>query len=440
MTNQHAEAAESGSSILRRTLQAAIAEAAAVDVKLTLKDLTVLAPQNDPFRVDTPARHRDGEWLAITARELGLGDRVIHLRGLHYMVLGWPKPDGSPYINDDEHWEWLQGDCAKAARFLGYLPFGQIFDRRASAPVVQEYTRAEPKPFLNVGIEVEIPDADDILPKLGVDGFQGVQPYHLVMFAEKSSLDPILSPLAQEYGADLYLATGEISDSHLHRMAVSAVNDTRPMVVLCFSDADPSGWQMPVSIARKLQAFKTLLPAMPDFEVRRVALTPSMVRQYGLPSTPLKETEKRADKWRAATGTEQTEIDALAALQPELMREIALDAITPFYDHGLDRRVDEARRAWFSEALDLINRQLDGERLFGIREQATRRLGEMQRQIDELNGQLRIDVDDFDLPPIAIPVARTEGSTESPLIDSRLPFADQCQRLIDSKAYIGGER
>lgn len=26
----------------------------------SLKDLTVLAPQNDPFRVDTPARHRDG--------------------------------------------------------------------------------------------------------------------------------------------------------------------------------------------------------------------------------------------------------------------------------------------------------------------------------------------------------------------------------------------
>lgn len=50
-----------------------------------MKDLTVLAPQNDPFRVDTPADHRDGAGLATTARELGLGDRKIHLRGLHYM-------------------------------------------------------------------------------------------------------------------------------------------------------------------------------------------------------------------------------------------------------------------------------------------------------------------------------------------------------------------
>jgi hypothetical protein len=37
-----------------------------------LKDLTVLAPQNDPFRRDTSAGHRDGRWLAERAAELGL--------------------------------------------------------------------------------------------------------------------------------------------------------------------------------------------------------------------------------------------------------------------------------------------------------------------------------------------------------------------------------
>jgi hypothetical protein len=30
---------------------------------LSMKDLTVLAVGNDPFRIDTPAGHRDGEWL-----------------------------------------------------------------------------------------------------------------------------------------------------------------------------------------------------------------------------------------------------------------------------------------------------------------------------------------------------------------------------------------
>jgi hypothetical protein len=35
---------------------------------------------------------------------------------------------------------------------------------------------------------------------------------------------------------------------------------------------------------------------------------------FGLPSTPLKTTEKRAGDWLAAMRCEQTEIDALAAL------------------------------------------------------------------------------------------------------------------------------
>ncbi|HEY3034859.1 MAG TPA: hypothetical protein VGJ54_09390, partial [Streptosporangiaceae bacterium] len=110
--------AGNSASPLRAALDKVIAEQGC-----SLKDLTVLAPQNDPFRVDTPARHRDGEWLAITARDLGLGDRRIHLRSLHYMVIGRPKPDGTPYRNTDADWLWLQGDAAKAARFLGYIPF-----------------------------------------------------------------------------------------------------------------------------------------------------------------------------------------------------------------------------------------------------------------------------------------------------------------------------
>ena len=36
----------------------------------------------------------------------------------------------------------------------------------------------------------------------------------------------------------------------------SAARDGRPMVVFYFSDCDPSGWQMPVSLYRKLQALK----------------------------------------------------------------------------------------------------------------------------------------------------------------------------------------
>lgn len=419
-----------GLSPLRSTLGAAAAETGC-----PLKALTVLAPQNDPFRIDTPARHRDGEWLAITARELGLGTRRIHLRGLHYMVLGRPKPDGVPYANTDDDWDWLQGDAGKAARWLGYIPFEQITDQRNAEPLVREFSQPQPWPHLTAGIGVDLPRAADIMPELSLEDFDGVQPYHLVIVGEKSSLAEVLGPVAETYQADLYLPTGEPSDSMLHRMAAAAASDGRPMVVAYFSDADPAGWTMPLSVSRKLQALKVLLPGMPDFEVYRVALTPAQVREYGLPSTPLKETEKRADKWRTAMGVEQTEIDALASLRPDLLRQIATTALDPFYDWTLSRRVMEARAQWMDEALGVINRDLDGGRLARIRAEAEAQLAAMREQIAAINDQLQIDADDFDLPPIHVPEAQASGHNGLPLLDSRWPFAEQCRRLIESKTY-----
>ena len=77
------------------------------------------------------------------------------------------------------------------------------------------------------------------------------------------------------------------------------------------------------------------------FEVVPVALNVDQVRELALPSTPLKETEKRADRWREAFGVEQTEIDALATLQPDTLREIVERAFDPYFDDTLEDRVSE---------------------------------------------------------------------------------------------------
>jgi hypothetical protein len=424
---------------LRAVLDTEITAAAAAGTKLSMKALTVLAPQNDPFRVDTPKGHELGRWLGDAVARLD-PDKRIHLRGLHYAISNawhpYPKPDGTTYLNDDKNWEWLQGKCAKAARFLGYVPFERIFDKRAGAPIVREFSTPEPTPYLTFPLDVTLPDPGDVIPKLGVFEFEGVQPYHLVLYGEKSSLDETLAPIAREYKADLYLETGEISDSHLYEIAASAVDDGRPLVVLTFSDCDPAGWQMPISISRKLQALKVLLPGMPEFEVHRVTVTPNQVQEYGLPYTPLKDSEKRADSWQQETGVAQTETDALSEeARPGLLRQITIEAIKPFYDETLDRRVAEAKTSWIGEAIEVIDRDLDSARLSVLRAQAARKLTEMQQQIQELSDQLRIDVDDFDLPPIDVPRAVLDREPEIPLIDSRRPFADQCRRLIGSKSY-----
>lgn len=415
---------------LRLVLESAMAEHG-----LSMKDLTVLDKATDPFRVDTPAGHRDGRWFADAVDDLGYRGRTIHLRGMHYMLLSRVKPDGTAYENTAKDWQWLVGGPGKAARFLAYVPFESIIDQRNAPPVIREFREFEPEAYLTVGINVRLPRADEIKPTLGLFDFTGVQPYRIVFVGEKSSLDSVLGPVAESYGADLYLPTGYMSDTMAHRLASTAADDGRPLAVLYFADCDPAGWHMPIEVGRKLQAFKALSFPNLEFEVHRVGLTPDQVRAYDLPSTPLKATEARAGAWLDATGVEQTEIDALASLRPDLLRDIAHEAVRPFYDATLDRRVGLARQDWIHRAQEMLADQLDAERLRNVQEQAGRKLSEMREQIAELNDQLRIDTSGLDLPPIEVPLAESGGGVLTPLIDSRWSFVEQCARLRESKGY-----
>jgi hypothetical protein len=109
-------------------------------------------------------------------------------------------------------------------------------------------------------------------------------------------------------GGELLLPTGEISDTLIYELAARCALDPRPSVILYFSDFDPSGYQMPISVSRKLQALHDL--SYPDLKIQfhQVALTLAQVRELGLPSTPLKATEKRAGPWIEALQHEQREI------------------------------------------------------------------------------------------------------------------------------------
>ena len=75
-----------------------------------------------------------------------------------------------------------------------------------------------------------------------------------------------------------------------------------------------------------------------DVKLHRVARTIEQGLALGLPSKPLKKTEKRAHKWMERWGHVQTEIDAMVALDPETLRAAVYEAIMPFYDAGLDKR------------------------------------------------------------------------------------------------------
>ena len=420
-----------------------IIEAAKIETGLGLGNLTALSPQNDPYRLDTPANHLVGQWFADQMERLNLLHRQLHLRGIHYALLGsTAMPNREPYINTGECWDWLQTEASKAARWLGYVPFYSITDARNAAPVIRIREPIEPEPVIRVMPDIIMPSVDDLDPTIYLRGFRGEQAYRLAFYGEKTSLEPILSPMADRYGADLFLPTGEISDTQMYAMAKAGDEDGRRLIVFVVADFDPAGNQMAVSIGRKLQALRDLHFPSLRFSLYPVALTADQVREFGLPSTPLKATEKRADRWREEhDGLEQTEVDALATLRPEILRRIINQAVEPFYDRTLEQRVFQAKGQWIDEAADALADQMNSETMLMIRARAELQIENIRRQIEEIEEATEQATEglDLDLPVPVIPEPVIDENLQPlPLIASDWSWADQTAALVARKRYGNG--
>ncbi len=324
----------------------------------TFDDLTVLDAKKDPYRLHTPAGYRNAEWFAEQFQRFNGAYGRVHLRGFHYELVAetgiyLPAPiaghEGLIYESTDECWNWLYKTASIAARWLGFVPFSRIIDEKNDAPEVFKAEDWDVQVQRTDGEGIDLPRKNEIIPRFTCP-LPVRQPYRIAFIGEKSSLRDVLRPIAQRIGADLLLPSGDCTITMIAEMAERAVIDGRPLAVLYFTDFDPSGYVMPASVARKLQAMRDLYLPTLNVQVYPDALSFEHVRALGLPSSPLKAKEKRADKWKAAWGREQTEIDALAALRPDALREIAEEAILPFYDRTLARRTQEAQEEWEEQA------------------------------------------------------------------------------------------
>jgi hypothetical protein len=316
---------------------------------LAPRDLLVLSPKYDPFN-ETKASRRDAEWFAEQVRRF-VPTGHVHLRGLYYRCLSAGEvrlPDGSRFVGSHLTADLIE-NAGKHARHLGLVSFDRIIDERAASPEFYDTEgnfadAADPHPgerrlILGDGSHITLPPLASLLPTITATRVpRPRQPYRICFVGEKVSLGAVLRPIAREVGAELLLLTGEISETQAYGIIARAADDDRPLRILYFSDFDPSGWQMPVSLSRKFQAH--IVRKFPDVDLRmiRVALTFEQVVQFGLPDSPIKPGEKRATAWRAKWGREQVEIDALAALRPELLDRIVRAAVAPYFDPTLNDR------------------------------------------------------------------------------------------------------
>jgi hypothetical protein len=415
------------------------------EIGCKLGELTVLSPENDPYRLDTEAGHRDGKWAAEQVSRFYRPTRKLHWRGLHYSLVGKVevrKPNGKIFINTHADWKWLQETAGKAARWLGYIDFERINDQRSDEPVIYRRPRVDPFAYVQRGLCIALPELKDTLPVPEVQGFEERQKYQFVIYGEKSSLEEVARPIAEAKQADLYLQIGEISETRAYQIAKDAVEDGRPLIVFTLIDCDPSGHQMSVSIARKLQALRDFKPEFASlrFEVVPAALTVDQVKELGLPSKPLKPSEKRADKWKDAFGVEQTEIDALLtqdAVDEGTLAELIERAFDSYFDRTLAERVATARAKWLAAAKRAIKKRIDKAALDEATGEAEALLDEFRQRISEINELYDAAVSDVVLPKIDVPEAEIDPDVQghAPLVSLDDDWVTATRKLIAHKSY-----
>src|SRR5262245_19827952 len=107
--------------------------------------------------------------------------------------------------------------ASKAARDLRLVDPGAFNDRRT--PEVMLYApgsdqhAARPYAWVygaDYRVNMKLPDFPR-LPTYVVNGYGAVQPFHLEVFCEKSTMNDVLAPLCERYGANLQTGAGEMS-------------------------------------------------------------------------------------------------------------------------------------------------------------------------------------------------------------------------------------
>ena len=312
-------------------------------------DLIPLAPQNDPFYTGTPNDWALAEWFAGLWHVFNYTTKV-HIRRVHYQIISQRPPvllpNGKPYENTEECWNILNL-ASKAARYLRLVDPGAFTDRRNPDPLVYASSyiyQPDVHTSGRYGLDISLPDFPT-LPMYRVSDYRGTQAYHLEIWCEKSTMNDVLDPLCQHYGANLQTGLGELSITATLALAQRFQQAGKPARIFYVSDFDPAGQSMPVAVSRKIEYFVRTLGLSVDVRVFPVILTVDQVRYYHLPRTPIKETERRRSDFEGRYGEGAVELDALEALYPGELQTVLSQYIECYFDTTLDARVQEARLA-----------------------------------------------------------------------------------------------
>lgn len=411
--------------------------------KRGIKDLLVLAPQNDPFYSGTPADIQKAEWFATLWQRFGYNTGV-HLRRVHYQIVSHGNIEsfsGDMYANTEKDWRDL---CAagKAARYLGLVSADAFVDRRNPPPHLFTNYTEEVCPRFDTTIPDWniLPEAVDIeLPSLAVEGYEyssNDQEYHVEIWIEKSTVDDIVLPIGKQYGVNVATSLGFQSITSVLQLLQRVKWSGKPGIVLFISDFDAAGDFMPRSVARQIEFWQKDYGV--DIRLEPIVLTREQVVEYNLPTAPMKDTDKRKEGFmdrREVDGA--VELDALEALHPGVLDQTIRAELDKYIDLSIKHALREAEQEAEEEAerfMFSITEKYVHE-IVGIEEEVNEiyrsfygRLQPHHERLNEIRRAIIAEIDsrqDDDLVLPARPAVDIEEDEREWLFDSSRDYIDQ---------------
>jgi hypothetical protein len=368
-------------------------------IKPTIRDLLVLAPDNDPYRAGTPTDVINGEWFAEVWGDLRQG----HLRRAHYAAdaRNVPLPGDGVYQNDKDSWVFLN-KASRAARYLGLVDVESFVDRRNPTPYVsmtpgydfpQEWsydltTNRLDRIYTSLGNSRSSPLAEVSTEVSGYMYEEDQQPYLVEVWAEKTTANDILVPLCAELDANFVSGAGYQS---ITSIAVSLLKQRvarlrKPTRILYISDYDKAGRNMPRQVGRQLQFWLERYAKDVDISGADIRLEPIVM------------TAEQAVDYPAAPDSGAVELDAMEVYSPGRLRRIVRQAVSQFRDPALRRKVAETQQ----EAIELVEEEAQQavyeelQALETIKAEAAEIYDRYRPRLEELAAQLDADLEPLD--------------------------------------------
>ncbi len=174
---------------------------------------------------------------------------------------------------------------------------------------------------------------------------RATQPCYIEAWIEKDALIGILEETCSRLDVACFSCRGNSSTTLMHDTAERFRGKSNP-IILYAGDHDPSGLQIPRTIAERFEDFGV------DIELRRIGLTLDQIRQFDLPPNTAKETDKNYTAYVRDTGlTQSWELDALPPYELAGLFENAINELTDFAELARMQELEKTDKSYFSEIL-----------------------------------------------------------------------------------------